>query len=139
MGSAHPLGDFDDLVDSNVHFRLDASYGLTDNVRLLAMVGYSQFTAETATGLDHPRWINLSLNAQVLFPTATGLRWFLQGGPGAYWPESGSSEAGFNLGFGAQIPLASGPFTLELGTDYHNVQADVDQDFVTVQLGVLFR
>lgn len=139
VGSAHPLGSFDDAVDSNVHFRLDASYPITDRVRLLAMAGYSQFTAETATGANHPRWINLSLNAQVLFPTASGLRWFVQGGPGAYWPESGSSEAGFNLGFGAQIPLASGPFALELGADYHDVQADEDQRFVTVQLGVLFR
>jgi hypothetical protein len=139
VGSAHPVSDFDDPVDSNVHFRLDASYPLTDRVRLLAMAGYSQFTAETATGLDHPRWINLSLNGQILFPTPSGLRWFLQGGPGVYWPESGSSEAGFNLGFGAQVPLGSGPFAIELGADYHNVQADEDQEFVTVQLGVLFR
>ena len=139
VGSAHPVADFDDAVDSNVHFRLDASYPLTDRVRLLAMAGYSQFTAETATDLDHPRWINLSLDGQVLFPTATGLRWFLQAGPGVYWPESGPSEPGFNLGFGVQIPLGSGPFTIELGADYHRVQSDQDQEFVTVQLGMLFR
>ena len=139
VGSAHPVGSFDDPVDSNVHFRLDLGYPLTDRIRLLAMAGYSQFTAEIATALDHPRWINLSVNAQVLFPTTSGLRWYLEGGPGAYWPESGSNEAGFNLGFGAQIPLGTGPFTLEWGADYHRVQADEHQDFVTVQLGVLFR
>ncbi len=140
IGSTHPLGELDGPTDSNIHFRLDASYPFTDRFRLLAMAGYSQLTAETASGADHPRWINLSVNIQTLLPTASGLKWFVQGGPGVYWPESGSSEVGFNLGFGAQIPFGSGPNAIEIGADYHNVQTDFDDlEFLTVQLGVLFR
>ena len=132
------MGDLDTLTDANIHIRLDASWQLTDRYRFLVMAGLSQLSAESATAVEHPRWINLSANAQVLFPTASGLRYFLQAGPGVYWSKSGSSDAGFNVGLGAQIPI-SAPFSLEFGADYHNVQTDEESEFITVQLGVLFR
>jgi len=47
-------------------------------------------------------------------------------------------RVGFNLGLGYQIPLDA-PFKLEFGIDYHQVQDDFDTEFVTWQLGFLFR
>jgi hypothetical protein len=138
VGSTHPLGRLDDRADANIHLHADASYGLSDRYRLLLMGGLSQLTSEVATETEHPRWLNLSLDVQALFPSASGLRYFLQGGVGSYWPKSGPSDLGFNLGFGAQIPLPA-PFGLELGVDYHAVQDKARTRFLTVQLGVLFR
>jgi len=144
VGSAHPLGNLDSLSDANIHVDVDWTYRFGDltpgtllNAKLF--VGLNQFTAETFASIPHPRWINLSLNAQVVTgPTATGLRGYVQGGGGLYWPKAGSSQAGFNVGLGAQIPI-SAPFSLEFGLDLHQIQTKPATRFYTVQLGVLFR
>ncbi len=136
VGSVHPLGDFSDEADANVHVRADLGYGITNRLRLLLFGGLSQLTAETASGTEHPRLINASANAQVLFPLSAGRALYLQGGPGIYWPKSGSSDLGFNLGLGVQLPIPSSQFRLELGADYHRVSKD--EQFLTLQLGVLF-
>lgn len=136
VGSAHPLGDLSDVAEANVHVRADLGYSVTDRLRLLLAAGLSQFTAETAAGTEHPRFLNASANAQLLFPLPTGTSFFLQGGPGVYWPRSGSGEPGFNLGLGFQLPITT-RYQLEIGTDYHHVTED-DSDFLTLQLGVLF-
>jgi hypothetical protein len=136
VGSAHPLGRFSDRVDANIHVRADVGYHLTDRFRLELLAGLSQFTAETAAGFQHPRWINASVNGQFLFPLPTGTSFFLQGGPGVYWPKSGASEFGFNLGLGFQLPITS-RYRLELGADYHRITG-AKTSFLTLQLGVLF-
>ena len=100
------------------------------------MVGLSQFTAETAAGIEHPRWVNASVDAQVLFPLPSGTAFYLEAGPGIYWPKSGSSDLGFNLGLGFQLPIPATHYRLELGTDFHRVSGA--DDFLTLQLGVLF-
>ncbi len=137
VGSTHPLRDLDPPADANIHVRADLSYALTDRLRLVLFGGLSQLTAETAAAIEHPRFVNLSLNAQVLFPLPSGTDFYLQAGPGIYRPKSGGSDAGFNLGLGFQLPIKA-PYRLELGADYHRVP-DADADFLTLQLGVLFR
>lgn len=142
VGSAHPLGTLDTLSDANIHVDVDLAYRLKlapFHLDLKLTVGLNQFTAESFTGIEHPRWINASANVQVVSaPTATGLRGYVQAGPGVYWPKSGSSEPGFNVGLGAQVPVG-GPFSLEFGLDYHQIQTDDPTRFLTTQLGVLFR
>lgn len=142
VGSAHPLGTLDTLSDANIHVDVDLAYRLKlapYHLDLKLTVGLNQFTAESFTGIEHPRWINASANVQIVSaPTATGLRGYVQAGPGVYWPKSGSSEAGFNVGLGAQVPLG-GVFSLEFGLDFHQIQTDDPTRFVTTQLGVLFR
>ena len=138
VGSAHPLGRLDKVADSNVYVQTDVGYRLLDRVDLVGRLGFAQFTEETFTGLDHRNWLHLNLNAQWSVPTATGLRWYLQAGPGWYHPKTGSNEVGFNMGFGGQIPI-NGPFSLEFGADYHRIQTDGATEFFTLQLGVLFR
>lgn len=141
VGVTYPLGDLDSLDDSNIHVREDITYLLNDRIQFVAMVGLSQFTAEWDAGIQHHRWFNASINLKALFPapTGTGLRYYLQGGPGYYLPKTGSNEFGFNVGAGAQIPIVS-PFSLEFGADYHRILTDDEPtDFLTFQLGVLFR
>ncbi|HET7433556.1 MAG TPA: hypothetical protein VFN10_02465 [Thermoanaerobaculia bacterium] len=137
VGSTHPLGDLASVSDANIHLRVDANYALRDRLRLVLFGGFSQMTAESAAAIEHPRYINASLDAQWLFPKPSGSAFFLEGGPGIYWPKSGGSAFGFDLGLGWQLPLRV-PYRLELGADYHRVPGD-DAQFVTVQFGVLFR
>jgi outer membrane protein with beta-barrel domain len=145
VGSAHPLGTFDSLSDANIHVDVDFTYRLGDltylkqhwNIKLFA--GLNQFTAESFAGFEHPRWINLSANLQlVTAPSATGLRGYAQAGPGVYKPKSGATVGGFNAGLGLQMPVG-GAFALEFGIDYHQIQTKGPTRFATVQLGVLFR
>lgn len=140
VGSAHPLGDLDSLADANIHVRIDLNFAFIERLQLMLIAGLSQFTAESFADIEHPRWSNLSVNFKALFPapSGTGMRYYLQGGPGYYLPKTGSNEFGFNLGIGAQIPIG-GPFSLECGTDYHRILTDEPADFLTLQLGVLFR
>jgi len=147
VGSAHPLGDLDSLSDANIHVDVDWTYRLGDlttgkHLNLKLFVGLNQFTAEPFATFPHPRFINLSVNAQlVTAASATGLRGYVEAGPGMYWPKTGSSKAGFNVGLGGQIPVGAvtGPFALEFGLDLHQVQTKPATRFYTVQLGVLFR
>lgn len=139
VGSTHPLGSIDRAADANVYLRVDGSRALTNRLRLLGMAGLAQLTAETAPTSPHRRWIHASANLQALLaPRPSGLRPFVQLGPGLYWPKGGGSDGGLNLGVGAQIPLAA-PFGLELGIDYHRIDDDGDTKLVTWQIGLLFR
>jgi hypothetical protein len=138
VGSAHPLRD-SSAADANIYVQGDAVlFQLSDNLELKAMLGLAQLTAETAAGIEHPRWIHASLDAQLLFPTASGLDRYLQAGPGLYRSKSGNYDAGLNLGLGARIPLQI-PFALEFGADYHRVLDQEHSEFLTLHLGVLFR
>jgi len=144
VGSAHPLGAMDSLNDANIHVDVDFSYRFGDrtptkgffNLKLYA--GLNQFTAEPFVPFPHQRWTNLSVNLQwVLPPIPSGLRPYLQFGPGVYWPKSGPSKTGFNVGLGAQVPIA--PFALEFGLDVHQISTKPVTRFATVQLGALFH
>ncbi len=138
VGSTHPVDNLDSLADANINFHIDASYLLNDRFNLKLMLGINQFTAESSTGIDHPLWINASANIQAVFPTSTGLKNYLQVGPGWYKPKSGSSEFGFNIGVGWQIPIPA-LFNLEFGLDFHQIQTKDPTRFITAHLGVLFR
>lgn len=135
VGSTHPLGDLNKIADANIHVRADLGYRLTDRVRLDLQAGFSQLTAESNAGIDHPHFFNLSLDGQLFFPLPSGNTFFLEAGPGIYWPKGGGSDLGFNLGLGLQLPIST-RHTLELGADYHRISSR--EEFVTVGLGVLF-
>ena len=138
VGSAHPLDDLNRIADANIYVAADVGFRLTDRWNLKGILGLAQLTAESAVGVDHPRWVHASANLETLFPTPSGLRLYLRGGLGYYNPKSGSGDLGFNLGLGGRLPLKA-PFSLELGADLHQVQDDSETRFLTVQLGVLFR
>ena len=135
VGSTHPLGDLNKIADANIHVRADLGYRLTDRVRLDLQAGFSQLTAESFAGIAHPHFFNLSLDGQILFPQPSGNAFFLEAGPGIYWPKGGGSDLGFNLGLGYRLPI-SNRHTLEIGADYHRISSR--EEFVTVALGVLF-
>ena len=143
VGSAHPLGQMDSLNDANIHFDIDLSYRLERlptkgyfNIKLY--VGLNQFTAEPFVPTPHERWTNVSANIQwVLPPTPSTLRPYVEAGYGRYFPKFGPGQNGFNVGVGAQIPIA--PFSIEFGIDIHQIATKPARRFATAQLGVLFH
>lgn len=139
VGSAHPISDLDSLADANIHASIDLGYKMTDIMKLGAVAGLNQFTEETATGMDNRRWINTSLQVQVFTGSSTGLIHYLAAGAGYYYPKSGSNEVGWHAGIGNQIPLSSGPFKIEFGLDYHQIQTDPATRFLVFRLGVIFK
>jgi hypothetical protein len=138
IGSAHPLGRFDDASDANVYFAIDGTYRLNDRINLVALLGLAQFTEETATGADNQRITHLSLNAQALFPTPTPVELYLQAGPGFYDRKVGGSDPGINVGFGARYSV-SPSLSLQWGADLHRIIGGADERFFTVHFGVLWR
>jgi hypothetical protein len=139
VGSTYPLSNLDDTSDSNIHVSVDMEYQVKNNHYLIGVVGLNQFTAESASAIEHPRWINVSANYKITTPlTAKQMIYYIQGGIGQYFPKSGSSELGANIGIGAQIPL-NNYSKLEFGGDYHYVNASEDNNqFLTFKLGVVF-
>lgn len=139
VGSSHPLGVLNEGADANIHVRLDASYPLRTTWRAQLLLGFSQFTEDRSTGRDNLWYSHASANLQANISTATGPVWYLQSGPGVYRPKTGGAAAGANVGFGGRIPFSSGPFAAEFGVDYHYVFADRRTQFLTTQLGVVWR
>jgi len=136
------------LADSNVHVRFNFDYKLNDRFDLVAFWGFSQFTDDYFTD-NHYYTFNFSVNWKLHFTAPSGLKWYWEVGPGYYIPKPNlsfpyptSTTLGFNVGFGAQIPLG-GPFDLEWGVDLHNINFSKKDEpkywFLTLQLGVLFR
>jgi hypothetical protein len=139
VGGTYPLWKFNSYSDSNVHLHLDANWSLSQNLSVLMMFGFNQFTAEISSRMQHPTWTNVSINLRRLFPTATAIKYYLQGGPGWYNPKSGPGKLGFNAGLGTRIPLEN-CFYLEFGTDLHFIKTDLPKTFfLTFHLGILFH
>lgn len=137
VGSTHPLGNIDTLMDANIHAHIDLTYQVNDRLFIVGNFGINQFTSEIATNLPHYRYYNVSLNAKLLTPITLLFRTYIQAGPGLYIPKSGSSTAGFNVGIGGNLNVKSG-LNLEFGVDYHNLPK-YPVHFLTVHFGVLFR
>lgn len=142
IGSTHPLGDLSDVSDASIHLHGDLSYTLNHRLRLQGILGFSQLTAESAAGIEHPHFLHLTVGPRVLFPAvfASGT-FFAQAGVGAYRTKAAVEEFGFRLGLGLELPLRA-PLSLEIGSDYHRVNGGVgkeEADFVTFHLGVSFR
>ncbi|TYP75266.1 FG-GAP-like repeat-containing protein [Aquimarina intermedia] len=140
VGSSHPLGKFNSYADANIHLRLDATYSIKPHLNAVLMAGFSQFTTDFSSGLDNTWWTNLSVNAQIYTNMSSGWFSYAQAGSGYYWKKSGSgSNVGMNIGVGGIVPLASGPFAIRFGVDYHRVFNDNNVDYLTAQLGVMWR
>jgi hypothetical protein len=164
LGATYPLGfgsnpyhdeypnftNLNEIADSNVHFRFNLEYAFSKRFNFMAFLGFNQFTDDYKASV-HYYWFNVSANLKMLIssPSSTGLKWYLQFGPGIYIPKKNllppnptTTTYGGNIGLGAQIPI-SGPFDLEWGIDLNctNFYSSSEPKywFLTLQLGMLFR
>ncbi|MDO6808875.1 S8 family serine peptidase [Zobellia galactanivorans] len=138
LGSSHPLANYSDLLDANVHAQLDLIYPVSANTELQAKLGFHQFTGEPTNLSPHPYWLNASLNAARLFPITPSTRWFARAGAGAYWAKGGGTSAGINAGLGIRLPLNT-PAQISAGADYHRLFGnDIDAQWFNLHLGIIF-
>ncbi|MGB4848203.1 MAG: VWA domain-containing protein [Saprospiraceae bacterium] len=139
VGSAHPLQDLDKRSDANIHAHFDVTYPLTDRLSVKAMFGISQFTAESGSNIDHPNYLNASVNAMLTFPRPHQMKPYVQFGPGIYRAKNGNSDPGFNIGLGV-IGSLTQEIKIAAGVDLHQVRVKENPDrFLTAHLGILFR
>jgi hypothetical protein len=135
VGSAHPRDRLNTISDAGIYGQLDIVHLLSTSLAVRLALGFSQFTAEPALPVTHPHYTHLSANLQWLTPGGAASRLFINGGPGLYRDEGGSTTAGGNIGAGVQIDVSS-MNKLELGADYHFV-GDNRGRFVAWHLGIL--
>jgi len=138
VGATYPVGSIDPDNDSSIHIHADGAYLVNGSLHFVVMAGLNQFTAENNTANRHLRWFNISANIKALSIPVGGKRYYLQGGFGYYLPKVGSHSLGLNVGAGIQF-IISDSFSLEWGADYHRIFTDNPVNFLTFQLGVLFR
>jgi len=135
LGYGFPLGDFADSHDPGPSVTGDVEYRLARNVSAVAFLGYHAFPSNTvdAVGLT-----NLSLNFRAYAP-AGPWQLFAQLGPGIYWPNSGGSDLGGNVGLGLSFPVHP-KLSLEVGPNLHGVFTEPDTRlFIDTMLGISWR
>ncbi|PHI21525.1 hypothetical protein CEQ90_01530 [Lewinellaceae bacterium SD302] len=143
LGSAHPLGDFDDLFDANVYAALDITYPFNDRFDVSLIAGLAQFTAEVPSGLEHERYLHLSANLNWRFSAAGSgaLKPYLRAGTGYYRNKAGNNSQGINFGLGGVARIGE-RLLLSPGVDLHYAglgKEDARRSFLTAHLGILFR
>ena len=137
IGEAFPQGDLDPPYDEGPSVVFDAGYRVNRNFSLVGLLGYHHFDAAVAGLSDIDLW---SLSIDLRWEPLTGkVRPYLQAGPGVYFPESGSSEAGYNLGVGMSFEL-NPAWDLEVGINYHAAPGFVpDVEFFQPLVGLIYR
>lgn len=137
LGLAIPRGSFNNSYDTGMSFAVDIEQRLKPQLLALGVLGFNQFNAASSAVSD-THWWNLSANLKYEF-SSDPVRGYVNGGIGLYLPESGSSEAGYNVGIGVDYDAPFG-WTLELGADYHEISTSgAHTKFVVPHIGGIYR
>lgn len=136
-GYGFPLDSFKGEYDPGSSLTFDLEYPFKRYLSLYGMLGYHRFEGKSP-GASALSYTNLSLNLRGYFPLGSW-RGFLQGGPGAYFPNFGSNKFGYNVGAGLSIPVRP-KFEIEASADLHHVDpSGKSRLFLDPKLGIRFR
>lgn len=139
LGSAHPLANYSNRRDANVHVQFQLAYPINKMTDLQLQLGFHQFTSEPTEVLPHTFWTNASLNAYRRFPIAGGWNSYARFGGGLYRSKGGTNTAGINLGVGFEVPLTL-PANVNIGIDLHRLfQQDLNVQWLTLHIGLMLR
>ena len=136
-GYTAPTGSFANAYDGDHSFALDLDYRLNPRLSLIGIVGYNSFQSGK-TGIDDTHWWNLSANLRY---AGAGMTWtpYIQGGAGAYIPESGSTDPGINFGVGVEYEIDP-HWHADVGVDYHHVfTGGTEPQFLLPRVGIIYR
>lgn len=136
LGMNFPLGSFNQTHDPGPSLTLNAEYPFRDNLSAVGYLGFHYFHGDR--GNPDFYYTNLSVNLKQYFPVST-FRWYVEGGPGVYFPKTGPAKFGLNLGTGFSFAIQP-KFKFELGPDFHFVDpGGAKRIFVDARMGVAFR
>lgn len=134
LGLNSPTGSFDDALDAGPSLTLDAEYPWTDRISIVTMLGLHVFEGDP----DPFYYTNLSVNAKAYMPLGWA-NFYVEAGPGIYFPKSGSNEFGVNVGAGFSFPV-NPKLKIEVGPDLHVVDPGGDSTtFIDARLGIVFH
>ncbi|MFL6254518.1 MAG: hypothetical protein ACJ74T_05825 [Pyrinomonadaceae bacterium] len=136
LGMNFPLGSFNQTHDPGPSMTLNAEFPFSERFSLIGYGGFHFFNGE----VGHPNtyFTNLSLNGRWYFPVSN-FRGYVEGGPGVYFPKTGSNKFGMNIGAGLSFPINPN-LKFELGPDVHFVDpSGRTRTFVDMRMGVAFR
>jgi len=144
LGMGFPTGSFRTSFDPGPSITGDLEYQINDRISIEAMYAFHFFHGK-GVGVDvaHPAvtnlsYHNLSFNARAYVPFSWA-RFYVQAGPGIYFPNVGSTVSGVNVGVGLSFPLLTN-FKAEIGSDLHIVDpGGTRRLFFDHKLGVAFR
>jgi hypothetical protein len=134
-GLAQPHGALSSVAKQGSTFNLDFLYPVRPRLAWDLRLGTSKFDGR-AGHPDTSVW-TFSPNIRYTFNPAAPVRFFLNGGVGAYHFDPGQFEAGGNLGLGLNVP--AGPrFAIEATYNYHwAFTASPTLRFSQIQAGLL--
>lgn len=136
LGMNFPLGSFNKTHDPGPSLTLNAEYPFRDNLSVVGYLGFHYFHGDRGNPDFH--YTNLSLNLKQYFPVSS-FRGYVEAGPGIYFPKSGTSKFGFNVGTGLSFAIQP-KFKFEVGPDFHFVDPGGSKRvFVDARMGVAFR
>ncbi len=134
LGLNAPVGAFKRGFDPGPSLTVNAEYLIRDNLSVMALLGFHAFGGTPA----HFSYGRFAVNARVYTP-AGWARLYAQAGPGVYFPNTGSTAAGANVGAGLSFPVLP-KLRLEAGPDLHFVNDSAGRRvFVDAKLGIAFR
>lgn len=137
LGGTIPIGNFNNNYDPDYSIGLNFDYHFTPQLSAVGLIGYNHFISG-APSVSNTYWWNISANFKYEFITEP-LRPYVNGGPGIYIPETGSTRIGFNIGLGLGYLLTS-DWTIEFGADYHNIFTSGDDvRFIVPHLVVVYQ
>ncbi len=137
LGNTIPTGTLNNNYDSSYSIALDVDYHFTQQFSVVGIVGYNHFDSSSSS-IEDTYWWNISANLKYEF-TTNPLRPYVNGGPGVYTPEHGSTRLGFNAGLGLDYSLNTS-WTMELGGDYHHIfTSGSDTKFFVPHIGLIYR
>jgi hypothetical protein len=136
LGMNFPLGSFNKTHDPGPSMTLNAEYPFKDNLSAVGYLGFHYFHGDRGNPDFH--YTNLSLNLKQYFPVSS-FRGYVEAGPGIYFPKTGPSKFGLNVGTGFSFAIQP-KFKFEVGPDFHFVDPGGSKRvFVDARMGVAFR
>jgi M6 family metalloprotease-like protein len=136
LGMNFPLGSFNTTYDPGPSLAVNAEFPLTKSFSLVGYTGFHYFHGDRDN--ENFYFTNLSVNARQYFPVSN-FRGYVEAGLGIYFPKSGSSKFGMNLGTGFSFPINSN-LKFEVGPDIHFVNhGGPTRVFVDARMGIAFK
>ena len=137
VGCAIPTGGYSDTYQSGYSLITDIDFYLWNKLSAVLIFGYNDLQARVPS-VNDTHWWNISGNLKMEFTVSPNIDLYLNGGVGAYIPQSGSTEQGINVGLGWNYRLAH-DCRLEFGHDYHRISGGPDAEFIVTHIGAVFR
>jgi M6 family metalloprotease-like protein len=136
LGMNFPLGSFNKTHDPGPSLTLNAEYPFKDDLSAVGYLGFHYFHGDE--GNPNFYYTNLSVNLKKYFPVSS-FRGYVEAGPGIYFPKTGPSKFGLNVGAGFSFNIQPN-LKFELGPDFHFVDpGGTTRTFVDARMGIAFR